>query len=162
MRVLQDNGWAGKVHFVGFDASENLVKGLQDGVARRPRRSRIPVHMGYLAVKTLVAHIKGEQVEKRIDTGVHVATQREHGAAGDEGAGPPGPGEMTDAATPLPPRFEMRGIRKAFGATIALDGVDLSVAVGRDLRPHRPERRRQEHADEHPLRARCSRTRARC
>jgi ribose transport system ATP-binding protein len=27
-------------------------------------------------------------------------------------------------------RFQMRGIRKAFGATIALDGVDLSVAAG--------------------------------
>jgi ribose transport system substrate-binding protein len=33
-----------------------------------------PVRMGYLAVKTVVAHIKGEPVEKRIDTGVHVAT----------------------------------------------------------------------------------------
>jgi len=29
-----------------------------------------------------------------------------------------------------PPRFEMRGIRKAFGATTALAGVDLSVASG--------------------------------
>jgi ribose transport system ATP-binding protein len=29
-----------------------------------------------------------------------------------------------------PPRFEMRGIRKAFGATVALDGVDLSVSEG--------------------------------
>lgn len=29
-----------------------------------------------------------------------------------------------------PPRFEMRGIRKAFGATVALDGVDLSVRAG--------------------------------
>src|SRR6185369_4174418 len=28
------------------------------------------------------------------------------------------------------PRFAMRGIRKAFGATVALDGVDLSVAEG--------------------------------
>jgi ribose transport system ATP-binding protein len=28
------------------------------------------------------------------------------------------------------PRFEMRGIRKAFGATVAVDGVDLSVAPG--------------------------------
>ncbi len=27
-------------------------------------------------------------------------------------------------------RFEMRGIRKAFGATVAVDGVDLSVAAG--------------------------------
>jgi ribose transport system ATP-binding protein len=33
-------------------------------------------------------------------------------------------------AEPLKPRFEMRGIRKAFGATVALDGVDLSVAPG--------------------------------
>lgn len=33
---------------------------------------------------------------------------------------------MTDA----PPRFAMRGIRKAFGATVALDGVDLSVSAG--------------------------------
>src|SRR6478672_2628346 len=32
MRVLQDNGWAGKLHFVGFDASPNLIKGLKDGV----------------------------------------------------------------------------------------------------------------------------------
>jgi ribose transport system ATP-binding protein len=29
-----------------------------------------------------------------------------------------------------PPRFDMRGIRKAFGATVALAGVDLSVASG--------------------------------
>jgi ribose transport system ATP-binding protein len=33
--------------------------------------------------------------------------------------------EMTAA-----PRFEMRGVRKSFGATTALDGVDLSVAPG--------------------------------
>ena len=38
---------------------------------------------------------------------------------------------MTGTPAPVPaPRFEMRGIRKAFGATIALDGVDLSVAEG--------------------------------
>ena len=38
--------------------------------------------------------------------------------------------------TPLtaPPRFEMRGIRKAFGATVALDGVDLAVAPARSAR----------------------------
>ncbi len=74
MRVLQDNGWAGKVHFVGFDASTNLIKGLQDGVLDGIVLQD-PVKMGYLAVKTLVAHIKGQPVEKRIDTGVHVATR---------------------------------------------------------------------------------------
>jgi ribose transport system substrate-binding protein len=74
MRVLQDNGWAGKVRFVGFDASANLIKGLQDGVLDGIVLQD-PVRMGYLAIKTLVAHIKGEKVEKRIDTGVHVATK---------------------------------------------------------------------------------------
>ena len=44
---------------------------------------------------------------------------------------PPGSGEVS----PTPRsgesgRFEMRGIRRAFGATVALDGVDLSVAPG--------------------------------
>jgi ribose transport system ATP-binding protein len=37
---------------------------------------------------------------------------------------------MAEGLTPASPRFEMRGIRKAFGATVALDGVDLSVAAG--------------------------------
>ena len=37
---------------------------------------------------------------------------------------------MTLTPAAGPPRFAMRGIRKAFGATIALDGVDLSVREG--------------------------------
>ena len=73
LRVLQDNGWAGKVRFIGFDASENLVKGLRDrqidGLIVQD-----PVKMGYLGVKTLVAHIRGEKVERRIDTGVQLVT----------------------------------------------------------------------------------------
>jgi ribose transport system substrate-binding protein len=73
LRVLQDNGWAGKVRFVGFDSSENMVKALRDktldGLVVQD-----PVKMGYLGVKTIVAHIKGQPVERRIDTGVHVAT----------------------------------------------------------------------------------------
>ncbi len=44
----------------------------------------------------------------------------------------------------------MRGIRKAFGATVALDGVDLAVGARRGVRARRPERRRQEHADGDP------------
>jgi ribose transport system substrate-binding protein len=74
LRVLQDNGWAGKVRFVGFDASENLTKALQagqiDGLVLQD-----PVRMGYLGVKTLASHLKGEKVERRIDTGARVATR---------------------------------------------------------------------------------------
>ncbi len=40
LRVLQDNGWAGKVKFVGFDASRHLVKGLARRRHRRPRACR--------------------------------------------------------------------------------------------------------------------------
>ena len=28
------------------------------------------------------------------------------------------------------PRFDMRGVRKTFGATVALDGVDFAVRAG--------------------------------
>ncbi len=74
MRVLEDNAWAGKVKFIGFDASDTLVKGLSeghiDGLVVQD-----PVKMGYLGVKTLVSHLKGEPVEKRIDTGVQLVTR---------------------------------------------------------------------------------------
>ena len=33
-----------------------------------------PVRMSYLAVKTMVEHLQGKPVEKRIDTGVYVVT----------------------------------------------------------------------------------------
>jgi ribose transport system substrate-binding protein len=74
LRVLQDNGWAGKVHFVGFDASPKLVEGLRDGHIDG-LVLQDPVRMGYLGVKTIVAHLRGQTVEKRIDTGVHLATR---------------------------------------------------------------------------------------
>ena len=74
LRVLQDNGWAGKVKLVGFDASPNLVKGLREG-GIDGLVVQDPVNMGYTAVKTMVAHLKGQPVEKRVETAVHVATK---------------------------------------------------------------------------------------
>jgi ribose transport system substrate-binding protein len=74
MRVLQDNGWAGKVRFVGFDASTNILEGLRDGIMDG-LVVQDPVHMGYLGVKTMVAHLKGQPIETRIDTGVHMVTR---------------------------------------------------------------------------------------
>jgi ribose transport system substrate-binding protein len=34
-----------------------------------------PVRMGYLGVKTMVSHLRGQPVERRIDTGVQVASR---------------------------------------------------------------------------------------
>jgi len=74
LRVLQDNRWAGKVRFIGFDASDNLVKGLREGQIDA-LIVQDPVRMGYLGVKTMVDHLRGRAVEKRIDTGVHLVTK---------------------------------------------------------------------------------------
>ena len=74
LRALQESGLAGKVVFVGFDSSPKLVQGLRDGdiqglVIQNPAR------VGYLGVKTIVAHLKGEPIEKVVDTGVALATR---------------------------------------------------------------------------------------
>ena len=37
---------------------------------------------------------------------------------------------MAEELTGTPPRFEMRGVRKVFGATVAVDRVDFAVAPG--------------------------------
>lgn len=74
MRVLKDNGWAGRVKFIGFDASDGLLAGLRDG-AIEALVVQDPVRMGYLSVVTIVRHLRGEKVEPRIDTGVHLVTR---------------------------------------------------------------------------------------
>src|SRR5262245_52876394 len=74
LRVLQDNGWAGRVKFIGFDASDTLAKGLADGHIDG-LVLQDPVNMGYLGVKTIVSHINGQSVAGRIDTGVRLVTR---------------------------------------------------------------------------------------
>ena len=74
LRVLQDNGWAGKVKFVGFDSSDTLVKGLADGHLDG-LVVQDPVNIGYLGVKTMIAHLNGQPVDRRIDTGVRLITR---------------------------------------------------------------------------------------
>jgi ribose transport system substrate-binding protein len=73
LRTLQDAGLAGKVTFVGFDSSPKLVEALRTGQIHGLVLQN-PFAMGYEGVRAMVAHLKGEQVRKRIDTGVVVAT----------------------------------------------------------------------------------------
>jgi ribose transport system substrate-binding protein len=74
LRALQDGGLAGDVSFVGFDSSEKLVQALDAGEINALVLQN-PMKMGYLGVKTMVQHLNGEPVEKRIDTGVAVVTK---------------------------------------------------------------------------------------
>jgi ribose transport system substrate-binding protein len=73
MRALTDSGRRAGVKFVGFDASEGLVQGLRGG-AVDALILQDPVRMGDLALRAAVAAARKEPVEKRIDTGVTIAT----------------------------------------------------------------------------------------
>ena len=71
---LRKSGVTVETKFVGFDTSPKLVKALQKGkidalVSQDPKR------MGYLAVDTLVKHLRGEKVETFTDTGVELVTK---------------------------------------------------------------------------------------
>ena len=74
LRALQDAGLAGSVLFIGFDSSEKLVEALENDQLHGLVLQN-PFKMGYLGVKTMVAHLNGQSVEKRIDTGVVLVTK---------------------------------------------------------------------------------------
>jgi ribose transport system substrate-binding protein len=73
LRAVQESGIAGKVRFVGFDSSPKLVEALRRGDIQGLVLQN-PMKMGYLGVKFIVAHLRGEAVPKVVDTGVEVAT----------------------------------------------------------------------------------------
>ncbi len=71
--ALEDAGRAGKIRFIGFDSSESFVQAIRAGklhgiVVQNPFR------MGELGVKTLLDHLRGKPIEKRVDTGVTLIT----------------------------------------------------------------------------------------
>ena len=73
LRALEDSGLTGKVDYVGFDSSDRLVLALRKGIIKG-LVLQDPINMGYLGIKTIVAHLQGQTVDKRIDTGSAVAT----------------------------------------------------------------------------------------
>jgi ribose transport system substrate-binding protein len=74
IHALQETGRAGKIAFVGFDASDAVIdvvrKGDMAGVAVQQ-----PYMMGYLGVKTAVQAIQGKSVDKEVDTDVKIVTK---------------------------------------------------------------------------------------
>ena len=71
--ALRQNNLAGKIKFVGFDTSPILLDALRKGeinalVAQDPQK------MGYLGVKAVVDHLRGQKVEPLVDTGVALVT----------------------------------------------------------------------------------------
>ena len=74
-KALRDIGRAGgKVKLVGFDSGSQSVLDLKNGDVQA-LVVQDPLKMGYLGVMTLVHHLQGKPVEKRVDTGVSLVTQ---------------------------------------------------------------------------------------
>ncbi len=71
--ALEDTGHAGKIRFIGFDTSDIFTTAMRakklDGIVVQD-----PFRMGDLGVKTMVAHLQGKPIEKRVDTGVTLVT----------------------------------------------------------------------------------------
>jgi len=73
LEALEQEGLATKVKCIGFDPAPRLIQAMREdkmhGIVLQD-----PVKMGYQAVKTLVEHLEGKEVPKRIATGEYVAT----------------------------------------------------------------------------------------
>jgi ribose transport system substrate-binding protein len=74
LRVLQDNNWAGKIKFMGFDSSSKLVDALKSGqidglIVQNPYK------MGYEGVKTIIDVINKKTVPEKEDTGATLVTK---------------------------------------------------------------------------------------
>jgi ribose transport system substrate-binding protein len=74
LRALEASNLAGKVAFVGYDASPRLI----DAMAKGHLDATVvqdPINMGYLAVKATVDHLAGRPLPPRVDSGVMLITR---------------------------------------------------------------------------------------
>ncbi len=73
-QAIKSSGKVGQVKLVAFDASEEELAALKDGVIQALVVQN-PFKMGYMGVKAALDAIQGKPVEKRIDTGVTIVTR---------------------------------------------------------------------------------------
>lgn len=74
MRALEGAGLLGSVKLVGFDSSKDLLDGVRSGKITG-LLLQDPFKMGYLSVSKMVAHVKGEKIEPKIDSGAVFVTK---------------------------------------------------------------------------------------
>ena len=73
LQALRRKRLSGQVSFIGFDSSPALLEGLINSEVQGLVVQN-PFQMGYLGVKTMIQHLQGGKVEKKIDTGVTLVT----------------------------------------------------------------------------------------
>ena len=72
--ALRQTGLIKRKILVGFDTSSFLLSALRRGDVKA-LVAQNPTKMGYLGVKTAVAHLRGEEIEEHIDTGCVLVTK---------------------------------------------------------------------------------------
>lgn len=74
MRALDGAGLLGSVKLVGFDSSKELIDAVKSGKITG-LLLQDPFKMGYLGVTKMVAQLKGEKIEEKIDSGAVFVTK---------------------------------------------------------------------------------------
>lgn len=69
--ALEDLKKAGKITFIGFDTSEAFITAMKAGTLHGIVVQN-PFRMGEMGVRTMVDHLQGKPVEKKVDTGVQL------------------------------------------------------------------------------------------
>lgn len=73
-QAIKNRNLVGKVKLVGFDAVPDEISMLEDGVISA-LIAQHPYSIGYEGVRIALAHLRGEVVPKRVDTGISVITK---------------------------------------------------------------------------------------
>lgn len=73
--ALQKANLAGKLRFIGFDASDKLLQAVEAGELDALVLQN-PFNMGYLAVRGVVEHLRSMPVAARTDTGAQLVDQK--------------------------------------------------------------------------------------
>ena len=70
MNAVKETGKEGKIVMIGYDAGQQLMDEIRSGVVAGAI-TQDPIGIGYKCVEAAVKAIKGEKVDKNIDTGFH-------------------------------------------------------------------------------------------
>jgi len=73
-RALKEMGLSGKIKLVGFDNSFDEIKLIEEGVIQATVVQN-PFNMGYRAIEMAIKSLKGEKIEKWINTGSVAVTK---------------------------------------------------------------------------------------
>jgi ribose transport system substrate-binding protein len=73
-RGVEQKSVTGKVKVVGFDKSQDIITAIEAGSIQATMVQN-PYQMGYQGVDFAVKAVKGEKVDKKVDTGVKVVTK---------------------------------------------------------------------------------------